>query len=137
MVMIKSKRFIVRPYKSGDEKSLQKNINDRNIYKYTLRIPYPYTMKEAKKWISQCIKLKKKKNKKELHFAIDVNGEVIGGLGYIKMEKHKAEIGYWLGKKYWNKGIMTEAVRLITNFGFTNLKLRRIYAPLFVSNRAS
>ena len=107
------------------------------IYRYTLRIPYPYTMKEAKKWISQCIKSKKNKNKKEIHFAIDVNGEVIGGIGYIKMEKHKAEIGYWLGKKYWNRRIMTETVKLMTNFGFNKLKLKRIYAEVFQKNKAS
>lgn len=47
-MIIKSKKFILRPYKKWDEKSLQKNINDKDIYRYTLRIPYPYTMKDAK-----------------------------------------------------------------------------------------
>lgn len=136
-MIIKSKKFILRPYRKGDEKSSQKNINDKAIYRYTLRIPYPYTMKEAKKWISQCIKSKKNKNKKEIHFAIDRNGEVIGGMGFTDIEKHKAEIGYWLGKKYWNKKIMTEAVKLMTNFGFNKLKLKRIYAKVNSKNKAS
>ena len=136
-MIIKSKRFIIRPYKKGDEESLQKNINDKAVYRYTLRIPCPYTMKEAKKWISQCVKSKKRINKKEIHFAIDADREVIGGIGFIKIEKHKAEIGYWLGKKYWNKGIMTKAVKLMTDFGFKKLKLKRVYATVFPKNKAS
>ena len=138
MVVIKSKKFILRPYKKGDEKSLQKNINDKDIYKYTLRIPYPYTIKVAKKWITYCINESKKKTPKEIAFAIDINGDVVGAVGLHNIEKnHKAEIGYWMGKKHWNRGIMTKAVKLVTNFGFTKLKLRRIYANVFSLNRAS
>ena len=69
---------------------------------------------------------------------IDINGKVVGGLGLMNKEKnHKAEIGYWLGKKYWNKGIMTKAVKLMTDFGFKKLKLKRVYATVFPKNKAS
>ena len=68
---------------------------------------------------------------------MDINGNVVGGIGLNNIEKHKAEIGYWLGKEYWDKGIMTEVVKLVTNFGFKRLKLRRIYAYIFIRNKAS
>ena len=131
MVVLKSKIFIPRHYKKGDEKSLQKNINDKDIYRYTLRIPYPYKSKDAKKFIKNSINQYKKRKKTEIKFAIDIDGEVVGGVGFMNIEKHKAEIGYWLSRKYWNKGIMTKAVRLVTNFGFNKLKLRRIQAGIF------
>ena len=134
---IKSKQFILRPYKRKDEKSLTKNINDRHIYRYTLRIPYPFTVKDAKKWIERCIRQGKKPAKKEINFTIDINGEASGGIGLRDIEKHKAEIGYWLAKKHWGKEVMTEAVRLATNFAFKNLKLKRVYAPVFIKNKAS
>ena len=134
---IKSKQFALRPYKRGDEKSLAKNINDRYVYRYTLRIPYPFTVKDAKKWIERCIRQGKKPAKKEINFTIDINGEACGGIGLRDIEKHKAEIGYWLAKKHWGKEVMTEAVRLATNFAFKNLKLKRVYAPVFYKNRAS
>ena len=138
MITIKSKRFVLRSYERGDEKSLQKNVNDKDIYKYTLRIPYPYTIKVAKKWISYCRNELKKKTPKEISFAIDVDGDVVGAVGLHNIEKnHKAEIGYWIGKKHWNRGLMTKAVKLVTNFGFNKLKLRRIYANVFSVNRAS
>ena len=137
MVILKSKRFILRLYRKGDEKSLQKNINDRNVYRYTFRVPYPYKIKDAKYWIKRCIDLTKKRNKTSVNFAMDINGEVIGGIGLENIEKHKAEIGYWLAKRLWNQGIITEAVKLVTNFGFKKLKLKRIYATIHLKNKRS
>lgn len=140
---IKSKKsslpFILRPFKNSDKKSLLKNINNKKIYRNTLKIPYPYTLKDAERWI------RRNKNEwhkeisklKSLNFAIEINNEVAGGIGFTKIEGHKAEIGYWLAEKYWNKGIMTESVKLITKFGFKKLKLRRIYAGVFSFNKAS
>lgn len=50
---------------------------------------------------------------------------------------HKAEMGYWLGRKYWGGGMMTDAVKSIVSFGFKNLKLHRIYAGVFLFNKGS
>jgi len=51
-MIIQTKRFILRPYRKGDEKSLVENINDKNVSKFMLNIPYPYKPKDAKKWIN-------------------------------------------------------------------------------------
>ena len=75
-MIIKNKNFTLRPYRKGDEFSLQKNINDKSIYRYTLRIPFPYTLKDAKKWIGECINALKKKKKEKIVFAIEIDGEV-------------------------------------------------------------
>ncbi|KPJ73052.1 hypothetical protein AMJ48_02300 [Parcubacteria bacterium DG_74_1] len=138
MAIIRSKKFILRPFRRGDEKSLMKNINNPTIARNTLRIPYPYKLKDARWWINRNLKLARKKKKIEINFAIEMNKEIIGGVGLDKMfYGHSAEIGYWLGKKYWGQGIMTEAVKLVTKYGFNKLKLSRIYAFVFSFNRAS
>jgi len=137
MVVIKSKKFVLRPYRKGDEKSLTENINNKKIYRNTLHIPYPYTLKDAKEWIRKNLKEAKKKNPTEINFVIDIKGEVAGSVGFSEIEGHKAEIGYWLTEKYWRRGIMTEAVKLATKFGFEKLKLKRIYASVFPFNKAS
>ena len=72
-----------------------------------------------------------------MNFAIDIEGKVIGGIGLDNIEGHEAEIGYWLGQQYSGKGIMTSAVKLVTEYGFSRLGLSRIYAYVFTFNKAS
>lgn len=138
MIVIRSKKFILRPFRGGDEESLIKNINNKIIARNTLTIPHPYKMKNARRWINRNLKLDKKKNKHEINFVIEIDGEVAGEIGLNKIiEGHMAEIGYWLGKKYWGKGIMTAAAKLVTKYGFEKLGLRRIYAFVFPFNKSS
>ena len=136
-VTLRSRSFVLRPFRKGDEPSLRRNINNRKIYRYTLLIPHPYTARHAAEWIKKNVFMQEKKKASEINFAIDVNGEVVGGVGLSHIEKHKAEIGYWLGESYWGKGVMTAAVKLALKFCFTKLKLRRVYANVYKGNKAS
>ena len=135
---ITTKDFILRPFKKGDEFSLAKNINDRGIIRNTLIPFYPYKLKNAKDWVKKNLGENKKKNPKMINFVIDISGEVVGSVGFSRIEeRHQALLGYWLAKKYWNKGIMTKAVKLITKFGFKKLGFKRIYADVLYFNKSS
>src|SRR3989344_8861124 len=113
--IIKSKKFTLRPFKKGDEESLAKNVNNKKIHKMVSNIQYPYSLENAKKWIKFNLNEYKKENPSHINFVIDIGGEVAGSVGFsIKKENHKAEAGYWLAESYWGKGIMTEALKLIT-----------------------
>lgn len=132
-----SKKFRLRAFKKGDEGSLIENINNKKIERNTSRIPYPYKSKDARFWINHNLKLRRKKKKTEINFAVDIEGKVVGGIGLDKIDGHKAEIGYWLGEKCWGQGIMTSAVKLVTRYAFTELGLKRVYAYVFLFNKAS
>lgn len=132
-----AKDFILRPFKKGDEFSLAKNINNKEVIQNTIINIYPYKLKDAKDWIKKNLEEDKKKKPKMINFVIDINDEVAGSVGFGKIDSHKAEIGYWLAKKYWNKGIMTRAIKLITKFGFEKLGFKRIYAYTFSFNKRS
>ncbi len=136
-MIIKTGKFILRFYRKGDEVSLAKNINDRMVYRSTLSIPYPYTLKDAKEWVKRSLKEGRKKEPTEINFVIDINGEVAGGIGLSEIKGHQAEVGYWIASKYRNKGIMTLALKKVTKFGFEKIKLRRIYACVFPFGKAS
>ncbi len=136
--IIKSQNFLLRPFRKGDEESLQRNINNKNIYKNTATVPYPYTTKGAKFWVKKNLDLMKVKSPETINFVIEKDGEVAGSIGLMNIERgHKAEIGYWLGEKYWGGGIMTRAVKLVTDYGFKNLRLKRIYGYVFSFNLGS
>ena len=73
-------------------------------------------------------------------FAIEVDGEASGGIGLriqTDVARRSAEIGYWLGEAHWGRGIMTEAVRELTAYGFQHFDLVRIYALVFEWNPTS
>ena len=62
------------------------------------------------------------------------NGMHIGNikLGPVHSHYSHADISYFIGEKeYWHRGIATEAIRLICDFGFNYLKLHRIEAGAY------
>jgi ribosomal-protein-alanine N-acetyltransferase len=67
------------------------------------------------------------------------NNKVIGTGGYhLWVKEHgKAEIGYAISARYWNKGVMTEALKEIIKFGFEKMNLNRAEARVYVENTAS
>jgi ribosomal-protein-alanine N-acetyltransferase len=137
VVVLKSDRFLLRPFREGDEASLQKNINNEKIYKNTLRIPYPYTMDDAIECVKKNIELEMMEKKTSIHFVIDISGDVIGAVSLTNIENHEAEMGYWLAEKYWGQEIMPEAIRLVEEYAFGKIGLSRIYAKIFNTNERS
>lgn len=138
MIEIKSKRFILRPLKKGDAESIAKHANNKIVSKNTATIPHPYGLSDAEDWIKEKLIQYKVKNFADVVWAIEIDGEACGAIGLHKIrESHKAEVGYWLGEKYWRQGIMTEAVKLVVKYGFKKFKLKRIWALVFVFNEGS
>jgi len=66
-------------------------------------------------------------------------GEIIGTIGFmwIQNDNSSAEVGYSLSRDYWNKGIMTEALKAVIEYGFSFLNLNRIEAQHETTNPAS
>ena len=74
------------------------------------------------------------------HFAICDAAGPIGGIGLNTGRgdsRCSAELGYWLGKPFWGRGITTAAAKAVTAYGFETLGLIRIHARVRVSNSAS
>lgn len=70
--------------------------------------------------------------------------EPIGCIGYntygksnIPIGESDCEVGYWIGKPYWNKGICTEALRLLLDYTLNVKCFDNIWADHFVGNPAS
>ena len=126
----------LRPWKPGDEDSLVRHANSRTIWR-NLRdsFPNPYTLEDAKRWIQIA-----NPGTPITNFAIVVEGAAVGGIGLMLKDdvfRRSAEIGYWLGEEYWGRGIVTEALRAVTDYAFANFDLCRLYAGVFEWNPAS
>ena len=111
----------------ADDDEVWMNLSDR--------FSHPYTRAHAENWVS-------------LHagvvpvvdFAVCDACGPIGGIGFHTRTdelRHSAAIGYWLGKPFWGRSIMTNAVKAMTAYGFETLGLVRIDARVYKGNEAS
>lgn len=73
-------------------------------------------------------------------FAIESDDSLAGGIGVVlQQDVHKiaAEVGYWLGRPFWNRGIMTRAVRAFSEWAMDTYDLERLYCGIYEWNAAS
>lgn len=133
---LKNDNVSLRKFKESDAPRLAELANNEKIAR-NLRdgFPYPYNLEDARYFIKRCIE-----QKPALTFAIEYNGEYVGNTGLLiglDVYRKSAEIGYFIGEPYWNKGITTKAVNLITEYGFRELGIIRIHAGIFEYNKPS
>jgi len=126
----------LRELKSSDADRMVELANNENV-SINLRdqFPYPYTRRDAERFL-KLIQV----GDQISAFAIEFDGVYVGNIGMVRetdVYRKSAELGYFLGEPYWNKGIMTEAIGLATQFGFEKLDLMRIHCGVFGFNKAS
>ena len=128
--------YCIRSYEYPDEEALVKYANNYNISKLLRdQFPFPYTKSDAESWLVHACS-----QYPETNFALANHKELIGAIGINLQEdvnRFSAEIGYWLGEPFWNKGVITKALKLFTEFAFNNFDLNRIFANVFEGNIAS
>lgn len=131
-------RIHLTEIRSTDCPAFVEYLNDPDIYRQTLRIPYPYGEKDARTFVAITDQVTAKHGH-PIHFAIrDETDQLIGGCGFDDLVYgHRAELGYWLAKPYWGQGIMTEVVRSLCKLAEEEWKLVRITAHVFEFNEAS
>lgn len=138
LTIITTKKFNLRPVKLSDASMVAEKINNRTISRNTATIPYPYTLQDARNWVRKCVNDDKKKMSDNMRFIIEIDSALAGCVGVHKIVSgHKAEIGYWLAKEYWGRGLMTEVVKVVTKYAIKKFGLKRVYAGVYSYNPAS
>ena len=133
---IETERLILSQLEEKDIPFIVEYLQHRIYSDLTSNIPYPYTEDDARFWL----KMSKEafENNIGYTFAIrDKEDHIIGAVGLHDQEYDKAELGYWIGISYWNKGYVTEAAKAIVDFGFKELGINKIFATHFPHNPAS
>jgi RimJ/RimL family protein N-acetyltransferase len=135
-IQLESERLILRPLMEQDSESIYQNVKEYEIAKWTINIPHPYPENGAINFIKESQEHMQKGL--AYHFAIlsKSTSELVGVMSLISVnKKHRnAELGYWIGKRFWNKRIATEAALKMLEFGFEGLNLERISSRCFHDN---
>lgn len=126
--------------RASDKSAYLEHLREKAIYENTLRIPFPYTEADAEAWLG-VVESTTRQYGQPVHWAIRTAEErLFGGIGFDGVEldrPHRAEIGYWLAKPYWGRGIMTAAVQKACEHAFAEWSLAKITAHVFAFNAAS
>jgi [ribosomal protein S5]-alanine N-acetyltransferase len=131
-----SRDIKLRRFKKTDAQRMSELANNENVSRnLTDGFHHPYTFQHAEEFIKRFID-----QDPVMVFAIEYKGEYTGNISLVKgtdFRRKSAEIGYFIGEPFWNKGIATTAVNLITEYGFKNLDIVRIHTGIFEYNPAS
>ncbi len=133
---LRLERSVVRTWRASDVPSLVRHANNRKIWlNLRDRFPHPYTKADAQSYLRFVRSMDP-----ETFFAIAVDGEAVGSIGYVlrpDVERVSAEVGYWIGEAFWGRGITTEALRAVTHHAIRQGQLTRLFALPFAHNVAS
>ena len=131
-------RLRLRPFSLADAATIQRLAGDQAIADTTVNIPHPYPDGAAQAWIRTHAAKFAAGELCAFAVTLSKSGELIGAIGLaIHPANESAELGYWIGRPFWNNRYASEAAQAVVDFGFQALALRRIYARHFRRNPAS
>ncbi|HET9717840.1 MAG TPA: GNAT family N-acetyltransferase [Pseudolabrys sp.] len=130
--VLETRRLTLRAARLEDAKAVAALANDRRIAENTARIPHPYRLADAEKFIDGA------SEDGEAVFLITLRDKtIIGACGIMFHQDDVPELGYWLGVPYWNHGYATEALHAVIDYAFTDLTHEALQAGARVTNPAS
>jgi RimJ/RimL family protein N-acetyltransferase len=129
-------KYKLRDWQPTDLKSLIEHANNPYIAKWlTNQFPHPYSESDGVAFIESVAN-----NHTAKVFAIDVDGEAVGSIGIFPqsdIHEKNAEIGYWLSETFWGNGIISQAIKDISDYGFKTFDIVRLFARPFATNVGS
>lgn len=127
-LVIEADGILLDAFQSGDAEAVAFLAGDWELAKWTASIPYPYTEKGAKNWIAM-----QREDEANAVYAIRSHDYLIG---CINCRTDTGEIGYWVGRRYWNRGLATCALRVLIS-ALPDEMRRIVWAATLPDNAAS
>ncbi|HXQ09392.1 MAG TPA: GNAT family N-acetyltransferase [Caulobacteraceae bacterium] len=132
---IATERLRLREPRHADAARLAVLANDFDVARMTTSMPFPYTRADADAFLER---MAARNRNREAVFAIEHADEgAIGILGFHPKDGAAPEIGYWIGRPYWGRGLATEAVRAALEWADGAWASRWTIAGHFADNPAS
>ena len=137
---LRTERLTLRPLGPADAAELHRLINDWDVVRWLSRIPFPYPRALADEWIASTHR--QREAGEAWHLAIvgqEGDKEVlVGCAGLMKVpDTRDAELGYWVGRRYWGHGVAAEAAGRLARWGLANLDIDRVVASVLEGNDRS
>jgi [ribosomal protein S5]-alanine N-acetyltransferase len=136
--VLRTPRLVLRPFTFDDASAVQLLAGTAEVADTTLYIPHPYPPEAAEQWIVTH-SIAWEDGMGATYAVTDAATDTVAGaVTLVITPQHvRAEIGYWIGVPFWNRGYCTEAARAVMELGFRTLGLHRIQARHLTRNPAS
>ena len=133
---LRTKRLVLRRFGPGDVDDVFEYARDPEWAEYLLTaVPQPYTRRNAEEFVARMMRVSAER---EPTWAMVLGGTVVGGIGLGVDQRHDAgELHYGLGRPYWGRGLMPEAVNAVVDWGFGERALAKISGRADRRNRRS
>ena len=137
---IETERIILRPFKTTDAQAMFSNwASDDEVTRY-LTWPTHSSVEVTNLLLADWTNHYSENNYYQWAIVLKDNGdEPIGGISVVETNEFlgNVEIGYCIGRKWWNKGIVTEAFSALIRFFFEEVGAEKVFARHDVNNPAS
>jgi 8-oxo-dGTP diphosphatase len=137
---IRTERLILRPLQVADAPALFRLVNDWDVAKSLARVPFPYPREAAEEWIGRSWAMIAAGEAFHLAITREEAGEeiLIGNIGLtLDRDRQGAELGYWVGRRFWGQGIAPEAALALCRWAAAALGLARFRASALLDNARS
>lgn len=137
--VILTERLRLRPFRLADAPEVQRLAGAKKIADTTAAIPHPYEDGMAETWIAGHTEEHRRGSGRHWAVTEQETGTLIGAISLMDVNEEisQAELGYWIGVEYWNKGYASEAAAAVVAWAFDSLGLNRVHAHHFTRNPAS
>lgn len=135
-----TERLRLRPLQAEDAAELHRLVNDWEVAKSLATVPFPYPRDLADDWITSTAAQIAAGTAYHLAIVGDEAGrEVLVGCAGLRLdaEARTAELGYWIGRRYWGHGVGPEAAARLARWGLANLDVDRLVASALEENARS
>lgn len=122
---IETPRLTLRPPRMDDASALAGTIGNYDVVRWLGSVPFPYGVEDAERFIAGLDR------SKERHWLIFEDDALVGGIGI------SGELGFWLARTAWGRGIATEAADAVIDLHFRDRKAEALVSGHFVSNERS
>ena len=135
---LRTSRTVLRRAVEADAEDLFEGTSDPEVARYTSWAPHA-SIEDTRAVIRRWLERYRTGQVSPWVVEVAADGKCIGTCGFIawSVPQARAEIGYAIARAYWNRGLVTEAVREILRFGFEVMGLNRIQATCEPGNDAS
>lgn len=95
----------LRRFRANDAPRVAQLVGDKEVSKWTSSIPHPYSLEDAEAWLESMNSPTSRSS-----YAVEWEGRLVACVAHWPEEPDGVEVGYWVGREFWGKGIGSKAL---------------------------